>query len=169
VAVLLHVDEVHHRREGGGLPRARGPGHEDEAAGPHEEVLHARGEADVLEREELVRDLAEGDAHVALLHVDRDAEARLLLEREPEIGAALFLQLVLAALRGDGLHEPDGVVGCERGDVQGLEAAAHADRRRDAHRQVEIGRPLVDDEVQQLVEFNRHDASRDRYFLKFDG
>ena len=100
----------------------------------------------------------ESDAAIALLHVDRHAEAGLLLEGEAEVRAALLLELLLAALGADRLHERYRVVGGERGQVERPEPAVEADGGGDPHGEMEVARVLVDHELKELVQFNRHAA-----------
>ena len=83
------------------------------------------GHADLLERQELARDPPEHHADGALLLEDGDAEADAVGEFDGEVGPALFLQLLLAAVGRDRLHQGGGVVGVEHLGVELAQPAVH--------------------------------------------
>ena len=74
------------------------------------------------------------------------------LKLSGQVAAALFLELVLDALRRDRLHEGNRLVGRERREVERPEASVEAHRRRKSHGEVKVAGALVDDKLKQLVE-----------------
>ena len=92
------------------------------------------GQAELLERQELVRDPPQHHADVAALLEDGDAEPGQLAEGEAEVGAAHLLQLLLAALGRDALHQRHGVVRLEDLGLQRPHVAVEPEHRRAARR-----------------------------------
>ena len=151
VAGAVHVDEVEHRREGRRLAGAGRAGDEDEAAGLVEQLVDLLREADLLERDHLVGDLAQDEADAALLLEDGHAEAGAVLEREAEVGAAVVLDGLHLRLGADGAHQQLRVLGLEDRHVERLQVAVHAQHGRVADGEVEVGRAEVAGGLEQLV------------------
>ena len=155
VAVEVVVDPVDHARQAGRLPRAGRPGDEDQTSGTLDQLLHDRRQADLLEGQELVRDTPEDEADVAPLLVDRHPEPRGLAEGEAEVAAADLLQLLLAALGRDALHQGRGVRAFEHLRVQRDHVPAQPEHRFRTDGQVEVAGLLGHDRLEQLVDQQR--------------
>ena len=155
VAFPVVVDVVDHRRERRRLSRASGAGDDEETTRTADQVLADLREADLLEGEQAVGDLAQHHADDALLLEDRDTEAGRGAEGEAEVGAPLLLQLLLVLLRGHALHELHHVLRLQRLGRQVAEAAAQADGRGTAAGEVKVGGVLLDDDVEQAVHLQR--------------
>ena len=86
-----------------------------------------------------------------LLLEDGHAEARAVLEREAEVGAAVVLDGLHLRLGADGLHQQLRVLGFEDRHVERLQVAVHAQHGRIADGEVEVGRAEVAGGFEQLV------------------
>jgi len=102
---LLAVDLVDHRRERRRLPRTGRARDEDEAAGPVAESLDDGRDPELLEAEDLVRDLAEDRADGSPLEEDVAAEAGQALHAEREVELEVLLEPVLLDVRQDRVAE----------------------------------------------------------------
>ena len=105
VVVEVLVDVIDHRRQGGGLAGAGRPGDQNQPARPRAQVGQHRRRAQLLEVQQLGGNLPQHHGHVAALLEDRDAEAGRVAKGEAEVGAADFLQFLLAPLGRDALHQ----------------------------------------------------------------
>lgn len=149
------VDVVDHRGQRRRLARPRGPGDDEQATRAAQQVLHQGRQADLLEREQPIGDLAEHEAEGATLTEHAHAEARLVAEREAEVGAPLLLQLLLVLLGSDALHERHGVIGLEHLGGKVAQAAVQAQGRRATDAAVDVARPLSDAGVEDSVDLDR--------------
>ena len=154
VAVVVLVDEVDHPRQAGRLAGAGRAGDEQQAARPGDEPLDRLGHADLLEGQELARNAPQHHADVAALLEDGDAETVAVGELDGEVGPALFLEFLLAAVGRDALHQAGGVVLLQRLGVEAAQAAVVADHGRLADRDVQVAGLELDDRGQQLVDQN---------------
>ena len=114
VPIVVLVDEVDHAGQAGRLAGAGRAGDQQQAARPGDQPVDGLGHADLLEGQELARNAPQHHADVAVLLEDGDAEAVAVGELDGEVGPALFLQFLLAAVGRDALHQGGGVVAVER-------------------------------------------------------
>jgi hypothetical protein len=154
VPVEVHVDVVDHRRQGGGLARAGRPGDDEQPAGPANEFTADRRQPDLLEGQQLVGNEPQGDRDIAALAEDGHAEAGLGPVGKSEVTAALFLELLLGPLGGDGLHQGHAVVGVEDLGVQVPQRAVETQRGLAPGAQVQVGRALANDGVEQPIDLD---------------
>ena len=89
----------------------------------------------------LVGNLPQHHRHVAALLEDRDAEAGHVAEGEAEVRAAHLLQLLLAPLGRDALHQRHRVFRLQDLGLQPPQAAVQPEHRRLAHRDVQVAAP----------------------------
>ena len=141
--------------QAGRLARAGRAGDQDQAAGPRDQLLDDRRQAELLEGEELVGNSPQHQADVAALLEDGHAEPGHVAEREAEVGAAHLLKLLLAALRRDALHQRHGVGRLEDLGRQRAHVAVQPEHRLAAHGQVQVARLLGANRLQQLVDEQR--------------
>ena len=152
VPVVVLVDEVDHAGQAGRLAGAGRPGDQQQAARPGDEPPDGLGHADLLEGQELARNAPQHHADVAALLEDGDAEAVAVGELDGEVGAALLLKLLLAAVGRDALHQGGGVVLVQHLGVEPAHTAVVADDRRLPDGDVQVARLELDDRGQQLVD-----------------
>jgi hypothetical protein len=155
VPVHVVVNPVDHRRQGGRLARPGRPGDEDQPAGALDQLFHDRRQADLLEREELVGNSPEHQTNIATLLEDRDPEPRGFAKGESEVSPAHLLQLLLAPLGRDTLHQGRGVGTLEHLGFEGDHVATQPEHRLRADGQVQVARLLRDDRLEQLVDQQR--------------
>src|SRR5262249_27762370 len=93
-------------------------------------------------------------ADAAFLLEDRHAEANAVGVFDGEVGAAFFLQFLLATIRRDAFHQSRGVIRVEHLGVELAHAAMMPHHRRLTHRDVEVAGLELDDGCQQLVDQN---------------
>ena len=151
VLVALGIDLVEHRGERRRLAAAGRTGDQHQAARPVREVGEHRGQAELAEGADLLGDEPVDRADRAALGEDVAAEAgadRLDAEREVELH-----RLLEALLLRVGQHAVDQLFGFGRrqlGLLKALQAAVHADLRRGARRDVQVGSFHLDQRLQQL-------------------
>ncbi len=154
VPVVAFVDVVDHRRQGGRLARTGRPGDQEHAPGPVEEFLDRGGQTDFVEREELGRDEPQRQGDVSAFLVDGGAKTPRFAELEPEVRPALFLEFLLGAVGGDGLHQGDGVFGIEDFGFELPKSAVKTQHGRSAHVEMEVAGPTFDTCLQKPVDLN---------------
>ena len=154
--VALLVDDVHHGGQRGGLAGAGGPGHQHQTARFVEQFLDARRNADLLHRQQLVGNLPQHQAEVALLLEHADAEPRHVAEREAEVRAAAFARALDVLLGRDAAHQFLGVLRLERRAFDAVQNAVHANHRRRADADVQVGRAFGHHQLQQIGHGVRH-------------
>ena len=87
------------------------------------------------------------------LEVDVDAEARKPRQGVREVDVEPLLELLLLLGRGHPVQELPGRVRGQLAElVEPLDPSVHANRRRAARRDVQVGRLPVDDDLEQLVD-----------------
>ncbi len=134
------VDLVDQRRKRRRLSGAGWPGDEHQPARPAGKLVQGVGQAEILERENLVRDQAERRADAVALEEDVDAEARDAGDGVRDVDLPLDLEPLLLLGRQDAVQPLAGVVGGQRREIgDRLDLAPDPDRRRGPHAQVEIG------------------------------
>ncbi len=138
VPIVVLIDEVNHAGQAGRLAGASGSGHQQKAAGPNDEAADGVGHAQLLKGQELVRNAPQDNADVAPLLEDGNPEARTVRELDGKVGPAFLLKLLLAAVRGDALHESSGVVAVEGLRIEAFHAAIMPEDRRLPHRDVQV-------------------------------
>ncbi len=113
VLVEIQVDVIDHRRQRGGLARAGRAGHQEHAARPPAQAPHDGGQADLFKGEDPAGNQSQDHGDETLLLEDRHAEPAGIAVGKTEVRAAFLLQFLLAALRRDGLHQADRVIGLQ--------------------------------------------------------
>ena len=151
VHAAFAVDDVDHRGEGGGLAGARRAGHEDESARLEEEFLHRLGQADLLKGEQGGGNHAEHAAPALALLEHRHAEARAVLVRDREVGAAVLFDLGDLLGRHHLLAELVRVLLRERLVGDGDEFAVDAEFGRHERAHVQVARAFVDRRLQKVL------------------
>ena len=151
VAVVVVVDEVDHRRQARRLAGTCRPGHQQQTPWTDDERAYRLGHPQLFKGEELERNPPQHHADGATLLEHGHPEAVTVDIFDGEVGPALLLQLLLAAVRCDRLHQPGGVV--RRQDL-GIElphpsAGPHHGGLADADMQV--ARLDLDDSGEQLL------------------
>ncbi len=112
------------------------------------------GQPQLLGRQLVRGDLPQHHRDVATLLENRDAEASLVAKGEPKVRRPRLLQLPLAALRRDALHQRHGVLRLQHLGLQLAQPAVQAKHRRLADRDVNIAGPLLHAGHQQFVDQN---------------
>ena len=133
------VAAVDHRRQRGGLARARGPHQEDEPALFHDHVAQHLGQAQRVELGNLLRDETDHHRVAATLAHGTDAEPAHTVERHTHVELAGFFELFDAVRRH---HFGQQVAwGVERQDlvVDRHAFAVDLDQRRRVGRQIDVG------------------------------
>ena len=143
VLVKMFIDVIHHCGQRGGLARTGGAGHQEHPSGPAAEALADLRQADVLESQELGGNQTKNDRWIFSLVEHGGSEPARRAELKTEISAALLLQFLLATLRGDGLHQGDGVIGFEHLGFQRSKPPVQPQGRRTTYRQVQIACTLL--------------------------
>jgi hypothetical protein len=157
VLAALRVDLVDHRGERRGLTRAGGAGHEHQALRALGHLLDDRRKVQLAERPDLDGDDADGRGHRAALTVDVAPEAGETLDTEGEIELVLLLELLLLALVEHAVGEALGVLGRQLLELgERLELAVLADLGVGPRGDVQIGRPAVDHDRQEVVHRRGH-------------
>ncbi len=134
VPIVVLIDEIHHARQAGRLARAGRAGDQQQAARAGDEALDGVGHADLFKGQELIRNASQHHADGALLLKDGDAKADAIRKLNREIGSAFLLQLLLAAVGRNALHQGGGVVAVEDLRFQLAHASMVPDNRRLSHR-----------------------------------
>ena len=147
------VDLVDQRGERRRLTGAGRAGDEHEAARLRRQLVQARRQAELLERLDLVRDLAEGGAERLALEEDVDAEARDAGNAVREVDLPVDLEVLLLLARQDAVEQRLGRLGVERRNaVEPLQMPANADSGRRSDRDVQVGGTHCDGLLEQLVD-----------------
>jgi PLP dependent protein len=134
----------------GALARAGGPGHQHQAARLERQVGKDLGRSELLQRQDLARDGAEHRAGAAVLVEGVDAEARQALDLEAEVALQRVLVVLALGVVHDVVHHGVHLLVVQRLDVDAPHVAVHADHRRQAGRQVQVGGLVLDRKGQQL-------------------
>src|SRR6266487_1665825 len=151
VPFQLFIDLVDHRGERGAFDRAGWTRDEHEPARTVGELGHHVGQAELVERLHVERNLPDDDRHAAALLEHVAAEARQVLDAEREV------ELILGE---DRVCERQGVLG--RHDLFALrvhDVAVHADLGPLARHEVEVGSVLLDHLLEQRPEVDWHASS----------
>ena len=109
VMVETLIDVIDHRGQGGRLAGARRPGDQHQPARPGTQLGQHRRRAQLLEIHHPGRNQPQDESHATLLLEDRHAEAAHVAEGKTEVAAANLLQLLLASLGRNALHQGRGV------------------------------------------------------------
>jgi hypothetical protein len=151
VELLFAVDLVEHGRERRRLAGTGRSRDENQASRLLAKGLHDRGQAELPEPEDLVRDLAIDTRDRAPLHEVVRAEARESFDAEREIEFQGLFEAVLLAVGQDRVGELLGLRYGHRRIGQGNEPSVQPDHRRRAGRQVQVGRTHFDHLLEQLM------------------
>jgi hypothetical protein len=151
VALLVLVDPVDHRGQRGRLAGTGRTGDEDQAAGALEQVLDHEGQPELFERVHAGRQQAQDHAVTAVAAEGVGAEARPVTEGEREIAAAGGVERGAAGRRHDAEHEGFGLGGGEGGSFDGDELTVDAEAGGAADAEVQVGGPVLEHGLQQLV------------------
>ena len=152
----LAVDLVDHRRQRRRLAGAGRAGDEHQAARLVADLLDDRRQAELLEAEDLVRDLPEDGGDGAALVEDVRAEARQALDAEREVELEVLLEAVLLRVGEHRVGELLGLRRRQRRHVQRHELAVDADLRRRVGRDVKVRAAALDHRLQQLMQRDGH-------------
>ena len=155
VVIHILVDVVHQSGQRGALAGAGGPGDQKQAAGAEHQLGHHVRQSQLRGGEHGVGNLTQHHRDMAALLEDGDAEASQVAESEAEVGTSLFLQLALAPLGGDALHQGDGVVRLEGLGLQLPQAAVEAENGRLSDDDMNIAGPLLHAGLQEFINENR--------------
>ena len=99
----------------------------------------------LLERQDLGRNRPQHGARAAILHEGVDAEAREVRDREGKIALQVFFVELALPVVHDVVEHAVHVLVLHRGQIDALDVAVHADHRRQAGRQVQVGSLVLDD------------------------
>ena len=147
------VEVVDHRGERRRLARSRSvPVTRRRPRGRSTRSTTDVGKTDLLEGQELVRDEAADHGVDALLPEGRDAEPRLVLVGEAEVGAPHLPELLELAGRDDLLDERRRLRRAQGGVVDVPQRPLETDGGRTSHGDVEVGGALLDDQVEEAVD-----------------
>src|SRR5690606_15454636 len=150
VRVLVLVDVVEHRRQGGRLARAGRAGHQDQAL----RLLDQRAEdgraAQVLEGQHLGGNGAEHRRRAAVLVEGVDAEARQARDLEREVDLEELLVVAALLVRHDVVDQRVQLLVVQRRDVDPAHVAIDPDHRRQARRPMQVGSLVLYRERQQF-------------------
>ena len=150
------VDRVDHRRERRRLTGARRAGHEDEAPRLARELEEHLRQAELLGRLDQLRHEAEGGGEAVALEVDVDAEAGDAGDGVREVDLAVDLEPLLLLGREDAIEKVARLL--RRKGLEVLERrqlAAHAQQRRRARGDVEVGGVLSGGALEKRVDGER--------------
>ena len=115
VLLARAVDLVDHRRQRGRLARPGRTGHEHEATRAARELVHGRGQPQLIDRGQAVRNQAEGRTDRAALVIGVDAEARVTGDRVGEVELPVGLQALALIAGEDRVDDLAGVRGVSSG------------------------------------------------------
>ena len=145
------VDEVHHGRQRGALPRPRGTGDEHQALGEHAHLPDGVPEAQLIGRQDIGGDGTHDRADPVLLIEDIDPEARdpwnLVGEVEVHLVEEPHPPVLFHDLEDELLH----VLGRELAELDPLHVAMDTDDGHGARGEMEVRPPLVHHHLQKLV------------------
>ena len=147
------VDLVDHRGERRRLTGAGRTGDEDEAARKLRQVVQTVGQAELLERLQLVGDDTEDGGERVSLQEDVDTEAREAGDPVGEVELAVELEPLLLLRREDAIDERANRLRVERLEVgERAQLSTHARRRGCPDRHVEVGSAAGDRRLEQRVD-----------------
>jgi hypothetical protein len=153
VLLALLVDDVHHRGERGRLARAGRAGDEHEPARLARELLQHLGQAQLLELRDAVGDQPEGRGDRTALEEDVDAEAGDAGHGVREVDLLARLEALALIVVEDAVGDVARVLRRQQPVLgQRDDAAAHAQRGREARAEVDVGGPFVGHPGQDLRE-----------------
>ena len=133
------------------LPEPVGPVTRNSPRGRRINRSQADGKPSCSMRQQLVGNLPQHHGHVAALLEDRDAKPGQVAKGKAKVGAAHGLQLLLAAVGRDALHQLHRVGRLEHLGLQPDHVAVVPDDRRLTDGNVQVAGALPHHGVQQLV------------------
>ncbi len=157
------VDVVDHRAQRRRLARAGGAGDEHQALVERAQLQDGGREAELLGRQNLLRDDAENRARALAIGKGIGAEAREAGDLVGEIGIVPLAEFLAVRLGHDRREQGRQIVLCQRRScrVDRLDAAVLTNDRRRAHAQVKVGCAGGDHGVKECVDQMRsvaHDS-----------
>ena len=138
------VEEVHHRRQGGGLARARGAGHQDQAAGDLDDLAEDLGGVDLLQGQDLGGDGAQHGGGATLLIEGVDAEAGQAGDLEGEVRLQELLVVLALLVVHDVIDQPLDRPMVHGGQVDAPHVAIDANHGRQARGQMQVRGLILD-------------------------
>src|SRR6266850_1510009 len=146
MALLVVVDLVDHGGERRGLARARGTGHEDDAAPLIDDLGEDLGCPQLFERQDLRGDRAHHRRRPPVLPEGVHAKAREARAREREIALEVLLVVLPLPVVHDVVDHAVHILVLHRGQVDAADVAVHADHGWQTRGQVQVGGLVLDDE-----------------------
>ena len=153
------VDLVDQRGQRRRLTGAGGAGEQDEAARLGRELVHARRQAELLERADVRRDEAEGAGERPALVIGVDTEAGEPAQAVGEVERAVDLEPLLLLRGRDAIDELARHVRVELGEVlEQLDVPMQPHRRLRPGGEMQVGRVDLADTLEQRVDRERRRA-----------
>src|SRR5215217_5580202 len=151
VVVALPVGQVDQAGQGGRLARAGGPGDQHEAPGQAGEAAHLAGDAERLQRLDLLGDQPEGGPDRVALEVDVEPEPGLARQGVGAVELLLALQPLALPLGEDRVDHRLGLGRLEhRVVLQRAQAPVHPHGRLGPGGQVQVGGAQLEHLLEQL-------------------
>jgi len=150
VAVFALVQVVHHGSERGRLTRARRARHQHQPARLERELGKNLGRVELLQCEDLAGNRPKHGSGAAVLVEGVDPETGQTFNFEREIDLQEFFVALALRVAHDVVHHGVNRFVVQRIDVDAPHVAVHPDHRREARREVQIGRLVFDAECEQL-------------------
>ncbi|GBD36555.1 hypothetical protein HRbin36_01680 [bacterium HR36] len=129
VAVVVFIEPVDHAGQTGRLAGTGRAGHQQQTARSHDQSPNRLRHTDLFKGQELARNAPQHDTDAATLFEHRDAKAALVAIREPKVRAPALLELLLAPVRGDSLHQRLRIVRFQHFRFQPFEPAFMTNNR----------------------------------------
>ncbi|MNT06846.1 hypothetical protein D3C72_1415290 [compost metagenome] len=150
VAVFVLVDVVDHRRQRGRLARTGRAGHQDQALRLLDHLAEQRRAGQVFQGQHFGRNGAEHRTGATVLVERIDTEARQRRDLEGEVDFEEFLVIAALLVRHDVVHQRMDLLVVQGWNVDPANVAVHADHRRQACGQMQVGRFVLYGKRQQL-------------------
>jgi len=145
-------DVIHHRGQRGGLAGSGRTRHQDQALAETRQPANHGGHAELVKVRDLIRNQAQGQADRASLLEGVDSKSRVAFPVEGEIEVAPRLETGPALRREHLLRHPFDLVGAERVRADRHEGAVLAHGRRGACREDQVGRALLEQDLEVGVD-----------------
>ncbi len=152
VAVRIFVAEIEHGGHRGRFTRACGADKNDEPALVHRQRLEHLRQSQAVDGGQVLRDLPQHDAHLALLDEGIAAKAREARGRNREIAFLGALELGRLFVVHDRARQRQGVLAGERLRRQLGDCAIDLDGRRKVGREKQVRAAPADHQLEQIVD-----------------
>jgi hypothetical protein len=157
VLFARRVDLVDHRCQRRRLARAGRPRHQHHPARLLRELVHSGRQAEIVDRDDVGGDEAEGRADRRALEVGVDAETGVARDRVGEVDLPVGLELLALVVGEDRVDDLAAVGRRElRIALHPDESPAHADHRWRPGGDVQVGRAAPDDVHEHVGEVEVH-------------